>query len=131
MQTRIILSIKPKYCEEIFSGTKRFEYRRRIFRKDVQSVLIYATSPICKIVGEFEIEKIIADTPDSIWNQTNRYGGISRESYNQYFQGADIAYALSIAKCIRYNEPLNPKIIDENFVAPQSYRYVNAKININ
>lgn len=67
---QIILSIKPKYCEEIFSGTKRFEYRRRVFKQEIQKVFVYATSPVCKIVGEFELERIIADTPDSIWNQT-------------------------------------------------------------
>ena len=29
---KIILSIKPQYCEEIFAGEKRFEYRRKIFQ---------------------------------------------------------------------------------------------------
>ncbi len=124
---QIILSIKPKYCEEIFSGTKRFEYRRRVFKQEIQKVLVYATSPVCKIVGEFELEKIIADTPDSIWNQTNQYGGISREQYDQYFHGTDMAYALTIAKYKRYKAPLDPKVLDRNFVAPQSYRYVDSE----
>lgn len=124
---QIILSIKPKYCEEIFSGTKRFEYRRRVFKQEIQKVFVYATSPVCKIVGEFELERIIADTPDSIWNQTNQYGGISRELYDQYFHGTDMAYALAIAKYKRYKAPLDPKVLDSNFVAPQSYRYVDSE----
>ena len=44
---KIILSIKPQYCEEIFAGEKRFEYRRKIFKQSVDSVLVYATSPMC------------------------------------------------------------------------------------
>ena len=121
---KIILSIKPQYCEEIFAGEKRFEYRRKIFKQSVESVLVYATSPICKIVGEFEIDRVIEDTPKSLWNQTNRYGGISQELYDQYFQGADTAYALAIANYKRYKAPLDPKVLDSNFVAPQSYRYL-------
>ena len=64
---KIILSIKPQYCDEIFAGEKRFEYRRKMFKRSVESVLVYATSPICKIVGEFEIDQVLEYTPESLW----------------------------------------------------------------
>lgn len=121
---KIILSIKPQYCDEIFAGEKRFEYRRKIFKRSVESVLVYATSPICKIVGEFEIDRVLEDTPESLWMQTSRYGGISHKSYSDYFHDTDTAYALAISNYIRYNKPLDPKSLDRNFVAPQSYRYL-------
>lgn len=31
---KAIMSIKPKYAEAIFNGTKKFEFRRNIFRKN-------------------------------------------------------------------------------------------------
>ena len=121
---KIILSIKPQYCDEIFAGAKRFEYRRKMFKRSVESVLVYATSPICKIVGEFEIDRVLEDTPESLWMRTSRYGGISHKSYREYFHDTDTAYALAISNYIRYNKPLDPKVLDRNFVAPQSYRYL-------
>ena len=53
---KVLLSIKPQFVEEIFAGKKRFEYRKAIFSKDVDSVVIYSTKPVGKIVGEFTIK---------------------------------------------------------------------------
>lgn len=73
---KVLLSIKPEFVEEIISGNKRFEYRKNIFkRKDVSSVVVYATKPYGKVVGEFEIEDIIMDNPKNIWKQTKEYSG--------------------------------------------------------
>jgi predicted transcriptional regulator len=53
--------------KKIFDGTKRFEYRKTIFKEsDVQSVVVYATQSIGKVIGEFKIKSIIEDTPSII-----------------------------------------------------------------
>ena len=40
----VILSIKPCFCKLIFEGVKRYEYRKRVFkRNDVNKVYVYAT----------------------------------------------------------------------------------------
>ena len=55
---KVLLSIKPEFADKIFNGTKKYEYRRSIFKKkEVKTVVVYASSPIQKIIGEFE-EKI-------------------------------------------------------------------------
>lgn len=56
---KVLLSIKPEYAYKIFSGEKKFEYRKIIFKKKIKSVIVYATKPVGKIIGEFEIEDII------------------------------------------------------------------------
>ena len=57
---KILLSIKPEFVEEIFSGRKKFEYRKAIFtNKKVTSVIVYSTMPVGKIVGEFTIEEVL------------------------------------------------------------------------
>jgi predicted transcriptional regulator len=56
----VILSIKPQFARKIFEGSKLFEFRRSIFKNpDVNKVVVYASAPISKIVGEFEIEEIL------------------------------------------------------------------------
>ena len=50
----VILSIKPEYVAEIKAGRKCFEFRKTIFKEKVEKVYIYASSPVSKVVGEFQ-----------------------------------------------------------------------------
>ena len=69
----VTLSIRPTFCKMIFSGQKVYEYRKRIFtRKDVDKVYVYATKPICRIVGYFTIDEVIEDIKTNIWAKTLR-----------------------------------------------------------
>jgi len=67
---KVLLSIKREFVEQIMNGTKKYEYRKRIFKQDVDSVVIYSTMPVGRIVGEFKIESILKQSPDEIWSQT-------------------------------------------------------------
>lgn len=66
----VILSIRPNFCKMIFSGQKKYEYRKRVFtRSDVDKVYIYATKPICRIVGYFTIDTVIEDKKSYMWEK--------------------------------------------------------------
>ena len=55
----VLLSIKPEFAEKIFDGTKKFEFRKSIFKNtDVQTVIVYASSPVQQVIGEFTIDSI-------------------------------------------------------------------------
>ncbi len=64
---KILMSIKPKFVKQIFEGIKLFELRKKIFRREVKTIIIYESSPTKKIVGEFIIDKINSDI-DAIKN---------------------------------------------------------------
>jgi len=52
----VLLSIRPKYVEEIIKGNKRYEFRKSIFKKNVEEVWIYATSPTKKkMLAHFQL----------------------------------------------------------------------------
>lgn len=121
---KVLLSIKPEFVEQIFNGKKKFEYRKRIFKKEVESVVVYSTMPVGKIIGEFTIEKIINDSPEAIWDQTNLDSGISEDFFNDYFSEKEEGFAIKIKEFREYDTPISPQDIFENFVAPQSYRYI-------
>lgn len=77
----ILLSIKPEFVKDIFEGEKLFEYRRSIFKMtDISKVVVYATMPVGKIVGEFRIERIIEDSPQEIWRKTSKVSGLSKNA---------------------------------------------------
>ncbi len=108
MPTRVLLSIKPKFADAIFSGSKRYEFRRAIFREaDVGTVVVYASAPVSKVIGEFSLEKILEASPYKLWLQTSKYAGITREYFDEYFLGRDVAYALKVGRVQRYEEPQN------------------------
>ncbi|TAJ13858.1 ASCH domain-containing protein [Marinilabiliaceae bacterium JC017] len=124
---KIILSIKPVFVERIFKGTKRFEFRRAIFKNpDVDKVIIYASAPVSKVVGEFEIKNILKDELNTLWAETKEYSGISKDFFFQYFSGKSEGYALEIKKVLRYKKQLCIKK-EFGLLPPQSFIYLKDK----
>ncbi|WP_291907307.1 ASCH domain-containing protein [Chitinophaga sp. CB10] len=123
---KILLSIKPEYVEKIFSGEKKFEYRKSIFiNKDIKNIVVYSTMPVGKIVGEFTIEEILHNSPEIIWSETKEFSGVKKEFYNSYFEGRSSAFAIKISNPVLYKKPIDPKKKYKSFVAPQSFKYLN------
>lgn len=121
---KVILSIKPEFANKIFEGSKRFEFRRSIFKnKEVKSVVVYASAPISKVIGEFDIDSVISKDLDSLWNETKDYSGIDKSFYDKYFSGKDSGYAIKVKKVKRYKEPF---CLKEKFGLhpPQSFAYL-------
>ena len=84
---KVLLSIKPEFVEKIMNGTKKFEFRKTLFkRRDVSTVVIYASFPVKQVVGEFAIKRIISEDVDSLWNITSESAGITKRYYNEYFE---------------------------------------------
>lgn len=116
---KVLLSIKPEFAYKIFDGTKKYEFRKSIFKKDVSRIFVYASYPVKQIIGEFQIEEILNYKVDKIWQKTAPYPGITEEFYQLYFD----AYAIKVGKTIRYEHP--KKLSDYKIlVAPQSFMYL-------
>ena len=121
---KVLLSIKPEYTDKIFDGTKRYEYRRVIFkRKEIKMVVIYATAPVQKIIGEFEIGFIIKETISALWYLTRDLSGMSKEQFFKYFANKEYGYAISIKEAMKYHTPLSIKTRP-----PQSFKYWTGEI---
>ena len=121
---KVILSIKPEFANKIFDGTKKYEFRRAIFKNpDIKKVVVYSSSPVQKIIGEFEIERIISHELKTLWNKTKKYSGISEDFFFQYFGDKEHGYAIKIKNTKLYR---TPKCIrdDYNLFPPQSFLYL-------
>ena len=125
----VILSIRPTFCKMIFSGQKKYEYRKRVFtRSDVDKVYIYATKPICRIVGCFRVEEVIENKKSYMWEKTHKDGGISKEYFDAYFKNSDTAYAIKIGQVVKLDNPIDPKEVIKDFHAPQNFMYVDSDL---
>jgi len=120
---KIILSIKPKYVKEIFDGSKLYEYRKSIFKQDVDTVIIYASSPISMIVGEFSIDEVLSGSPEYLWGMTSYYSGIDKTFFDDYFFNRETAYAIKITGVKKYSSPRALSSICPNSRPPQSFMY--------
>ena len=126
----VLISIKPKYIEKIKEGNKTFELRKKIFKNydEVNTIYMYSTSPIKKIVGKFNIEKIIEDHPDRLWHNYKDQLGIEKKDYFNYFKGKEKGYAIKIQNLNFFRNPIDPKKIFSNFIPPQSYCFLQDEI---
>ncbi len=120
----ILLSIKPEFVNKILEGTKKYEFRKRPAKSDVDLIYIYSTYPVMKIMGTAEIVDIIHAAPSTLWEQTKAEAGISRKRYREYFKGCKVAYAYKLGKITVFDKP--KELMDYNIsMAPQSFVYIN------
>lgn len=124
---KIILSIKSQYAEAIFNGEKQYEFRKVIFTKKIESIVVYSTMPVGKFIGEFKIKEILEKSPEELWSKTQEHGGVSKAFFFDYFAGRKKGYAIRIGRLKRYKHPIDPFSVLPKFVAPQSFRYLEEK----
>jgi predicted transcriptional regulator len=123
---KVLLSIKPEYAEKILQGIKRYEFRKSVFKNPhVRTVIIYATKPLGKVVGEFDFDEVLSDSPSVIWSETHEFSGITKSFFNSYFQGRDTAHAIKVGVVRRYATPVALNKIVPGGSAPQSFRYIS------
>jgi predicted transcriptional regulator len=122
---------RTEYAEKILNGTKRFEYRKAVPRNEsVRTVVIYATMPVGKVVGEFEVGGVLCEKPKDLWKRTKAASGITREFFDSYFDGREQAMAIAVKKPKRYATPKNLKDVSGSLTPPQSFQYLAAEAEV-
>lgn len=118
------MSIKPEFAEKIFKGEKKYEFRRMIFKnKEIDRVVVYASFPVMRVIGEFLIGDILEMDLDKLWKKTNKEAGISKELFMAYYRGKNKGYAIRISTVKRYEKPL--VLQDVSVIRPpQSFQYL-------
>lgn len=124
-----IISIKPKYAEMIFNGEKDCGLRRVVPKKEVDKYYIYASSPICKVVGYFTVYYTMScDTVEELYEHVltcDLSTGITCEEFVQYFNGSKECGLLFIRKVVGIeHKTLNDFGIKR---APQNYCYTKGE----
>ncbi|WP_222846793.1 hypothetical protein [Chitinolyticbacter meiyuanensis] len=125
MSTAVLLSIKPEFANAIFSGDKTFEFRKAVFKdKTVKKIYVYASAPISKVIGTFDVDEIIERAPATLWEETNLGAGITEDYFWEYFAGRNLGYAIRVEKTQLFEEPQELHAMFGIRHPPQSFRYV-------
>lgn len=111
-----IFSIQPQYSDQIATGTKTIEVRRRSLKLHHGSqILIYTTTPNQHVNLAATIKTTTINTPEKIWVDHKQHLGINKNKYDEYMHGTDQATAIHLKDI----QPLNPEPLP--FRPPQSY----------
>lgn len=120
------MSIKPQFVEKIRRGEKKFEFRRILpKREDIGRIVVYASKPVGKVVGEIAVAGYLTLTVDEMWEATKDISGLTREEFFNYFHGKQNAHAIAIESYRDYEQPIPLDVLLPGKTPPQSYCYLN------
>lgn len=123
----IVLSIKPKYADLILAGTKTVEFRRAWAAEKVDTIAIYASAPIQRIVGVAQVSDVVSAKPTLLWDYCKtRGGGLSRSELFTYLCGKTRGIAIFLRDVRKFDQGIVPSRVIEDFLPPQSFRYMTA-----
>ncbi|GAG70098.1 unnamed protein product [marine sediment metagenome] len=122
---KVLLSVKPEYTEKIFSGEKKYEFRKQKPRLVIERIFIYECSPSKSIVGWFTVKRILSGSPERIWEKCKNSSGIKKKEYFTYCNGKRVIYALEIDRFLQFETPINPFEIRSDFKPPQNFSYLD------
>lgn len=123
-----MLSVRPRYAEMLLSGEKTVELRRvrpRIGPGDF--ILLYASSPQCRVVGVCRVVRILAGAPGALWGEIGQLAAVSRPEYNRYFKDARRAIAIVVERPLRMSGELTLRDLRKHapgFRPPRSFGYL-------
>lgn len=118
------MSIKPRFADAILRGEKRFEFRKVVFSRHVDVVVVYVTVPTKRIVAEFDVRRIVRMSVSELWNHTREFAGIDEAYFREYFHGRKYGYAIEVGELRVYDDPLCP-IEQYGVRPPQSFVYLH------
>lgn len=124
MKKRVLLSIHPEFAEAILDGRKQYEFRRAVFKQDIDEILVYATLPIARVIGSFKVAAIYEGPPNKIWAETKLLAGVSKARFDLYFKDRSRAFAIQVSRPKRFIKPVSLSRFLASNCPPQSFCYV-------
>ncbi len=127
----ILISLAPRHAENIFSGRKQVELRRRTMNvAPGTTVWIYVKLPVGSIIGRVKIVGIHASSPAALWRRFGSVSGLSRSEFFEYFNGVAAGVALVLENAQRLHRSLSLDALREladGFHPPQFFARHGAK----
>lgn len=124
----LLISIRPRFAEMIFTGSKTVELRRvcpKVSSGDL--ALVYVSSPTKELQGGFEVKEVISASPLALWRKVGKKSGITQKEFFDYFDGKTEAHALVIKHAWKLPVPIRLASLRQRrggFRPPQSFHYL-------
>lgn len=114
-----MIALRPQYWEMCRAGSKIWELRKVTHSpRCVDGLVIYATAPVSRIVGEVDLVGTHVGYVDDVWEIVKTGCGITRDQYDQYYHNQETAIAYRLGNVWEYSPSLDARF------APQGYKYL-------
>ena len=121
----ILISLESRHAENILSGIKRVELRRRPMHVECgTTVWIYVKVPVGSLVGCATVKNVVRSSPGALWRRFGAISGLSRDEFFEYFEGAEEGVALMLENAEKLNAGLSLRELREvesGFQPPQFF----------
>lgn len=118
-----LMSIKPKFTELILKGRKTVEVRRTNMKiASGDTVVMYATKPVGKVVGYFVVKDTVWKEKNELWHLIKNKSCLSNDEYSIYALDNKMMFAIAIDSVT----PVDGLTLDTMTKhVPQSYRKIS------
>ena len=127
-RTVVLLPIKPRYARPILGGLKRVEFRKKRFSRRPSHVVVYASSPVKKVVGFFEVSDLESAPIQDLWQRYGSRGGIQAADFFEYYGSGLEGVAISVGRVTALEEPMELTALGLGERPPQNYAYVGPEV---
>jgi predicted transcriptional regulator len=119
-----MIALRPQYWEMYKDGSKIWELRKITHSpKCVDGLVVYATAPVSRIVGEVDLVSCYSAYVNDLWDTVKDGCGITRKQYDRYYQGHDIARAYRLGNVWEYTPSIPPLLHFQGFFYLLQGRY--------
>lgn len=123
MSNTYLISVKPEWANLFFDHAtpKTVELRKGSFGKALEAgdrLLIYATLPVGKIIGEVRVRDRTQLPTDRLRSETEDFAQVSAEDFNSYYQGKDAGVGVWVEKPELFESPIALEILKSMGIAP-------------
>lgn len=126
----LVMSLRPVFAEMMVRGEKTVEFRRRFSRGHAGAkVLFYVSNPVRALMLCARISHVDLIETEELWRTYRDRGGISRETFAEYFAGVDEGYALSLENVQPLKTPVSLQRLRNAWPAfhpPQAFQVLTA-----
>jgi predicted transcriptional regulator len=124
----VLIAIRPRFAESIMKGEKKVEFRKIRFSEKVSHMVIYASKPIQRILGYFQVPTIEEDSPERLWARYHYVSGLSYNEFRNYYAASDKGIAITVGDLWQFKEPMPISKLDKSIHVPQSFSYLTYEI---
>jgi predicted transcriptional regulator len=126
LKNQIMISVKPKYAEQILSGSKVIEVRKKFSHKWVGcKAVLYSSRPVSAVVGEATIDSVTYGHPSDIWSKWESHLGCSWKEFQSYVASASQVSAIQLRNATPYSTPVSldqlSHLVRRDLRPPQSF----------
>ncbi len=127
-RTAVLISVHPEFADGILDGSKTVEFRRVGVPASVETVVLYSTSPIQKVVGFFDVLEVDSASPTELWRRYSDGAGIDRTRFRAYFKGRRRGHAIRVRESYALCHPVGLTDLLAGAHPPQSFQYLDSEI---